>query len=158
MPVIELETRIKSSIEICFDLSRSIDLHEISTAHTHEKAIAGITKGLISLNEFVTWQARHFGIIQKLTSKTTAFQRPNHFRDEQQKGAFKFIIHDHYFTYNNGDVLMKDVFKFQSPFGPIGSLIDKFVMTGYLKKLLIKRNNIIKDYAESEKWKPVLHR
>ena len=125
--------------------------------HTqNEKAIAGITTGLISLNEFVTWQARHFGINQQLTSKITAFERPKYFRDEQQEGPFKFITHDHSFTYNNGEVLMKDVFKFQSPFGPIGSLIDKFVMTGYLKKLLIKRNDTIKEYAESEKWKPVL--
>lgn len=146
MPIIELVTRIKSSIEVCFDLSRSIDLHEISTAHTNEKAIAGITTGLIGFNEFVTWQAKHFGITQKLTSKITAFERPNQFRDQQQKGPFKFIIHDHYFVYNNGYVLMKDIFNFQSPFGTIGSLIDKFVMTDYLKKLLIKRNDTIKEW------------
>jgi len=38
MPQIELETIINSEIEICFDLSRSIDLHKISTAATKEKA------------------------------------------------------------------------------------------------------------------------
>ena len=57
MPTIKLETIIKSTIETCFDLSRSIDLHRISTANTNEKAIDGITKGLINLNEFVTWRA-----------------------------------------------------------------------------------------------------
>jgi hypothetical protein len=41
MPIIELTTEIKSTIEICFDLSRSIDLHKISTAYTNEEAIAG---------------------------------------------------------------------------------------------------------------------
>ena len=117
MPLIELQTKIKSTIEICFDLSRSIDLHKISTAHTKEKAIDGVTAGLINLNEFVTWQAVHFGVKQKLTSKITAFKRPFHFRDEQVKGAFKFIIHDHYFTIKNDVVIMKDVFSFQSPFG-----------------------------------------
>jgi len=47
MPVITLDTHIRSNIEICFDLSRSIDLHQISTAKTKERAIDGVTRGLI---------------------------------------------------------------------------------------------------------------
>ena len=82
MPRIELETEIKSTLEICFDLSRSIDLHRLSTAKTSEQAIAGTTKGLLNLNEWVTWQATHFGIRQKLTSKITSFDRPNFFEDD----------------------------------------------------------------------------
>lgn len=157
MPIITLKTYIKSNIEICFDLSRSIDLHEISTANTNEKAIAGTTSGLISLNKFVTWQATHFGIRQKLTSKITAFNRPFHFRDEQQKGAFKFFIHNHYFESQGINVIMKDVFEFQSPFGFLGKLVDRIILKDYLRKLLITRNNTIKDFAETEKWKLVLN-
>jgi hypothetical protein len=52
---------------------------------------------------------------------------------------------------------MKDIFKFRSPFGFIGKLVDKIILTDYLKKLLIERNNIIKEYAETEKWKSVLN-
>lgn len=157
MPTIILETQIKSSIEICFDLSRSIDLHKISTAETNEKAIDGIISGLINLNEFVTWEATHFGIKQNLTSKITKFDRPIHFRDEQQKGIFKFFIHDHYFEKQGENIIMKDSFNFQSPFGFIGNLIDKFVLTKYLTKLLKQRNAIIKNYAETEKWKTILN-
>lgn len=156
MPVIKLETVIQSSIDICFDLSRSIDLHQISTAHTQEKAIKGKTSGLINIDEFVTWQATHFGIKQQLTSKITAFDRPSHFRDEQVNGAFKFIIHDHYFKQKNNEVIMTDNFNFQSPFGLIGKIVDAIVMTSYLKKLLEKRNVVIKDFAETGKWKEVL--
>lgn len=157
MPTIELETQIKSDIQTCFDLSRSIDLHKISTAQTNEKAIDGRINGLINLDEFVTWQATHFGVTQKLTSKITAFNKPFYFRDEQLRGAFKFIIHDHYFSVQGDKVIVKDIFKFQSPFGYMGKLFDKIVLTNYLKKLLIKRNNIIKEYAESNKWKSVLN-
>ncbi len=155
MPVIKLEILIKSDINTCFDLSRSIDLHQISTAHTNEKAIAGRTSGLIELNEFVTWQATHFGVRQKLTSKITAFDRPYHFRDEMVKGAFKFIIHDHYFESQGDSVMMKDTFHFQSPLGFVGRLIDKFILTDYLTNLLVRRNNLIKEFAETEKWKQV---
>jgi hypothetical protein len=53
MSKIELETLVFAPIDRCFDLSRSIDLHKISTSHTNETAIAGVTSGLICLNEQV---------------------------------------------------------------------------------------------------------
>ena len=156
MPTIELKIEIKSIIERCFDLARSIDFHQISTAGTNEKAIGGRAKGLINFGETVTWEATHFGIRQKLTSKITAFERPFHFRDEQQKGIFKFIVHDHYFEQANDRVIMKDVFSFQSPFGILGKVFDKLILKNYLKKFLVERNNLIKEYAETTKWKTVI--
>jgi ligand-binding SRPBCC domain-containing protein len=157
MPKIELITEIYSTIEICFDLSRSIDLHKISTARTNEQAIAGRTSGLINLGETVTWQATHFGVRQKLTSKITAFDRPNYFIDEQTKGIFKSKIHEHKFEKLRDKVIMKDIFEFHSPFGLFGKLFNNLVLTNYLKRLLIDRNQIIKEFAETEKWKEVLN-
>jgi len=54
MPTINLKTEINADILICFDLARSIDFHSISTEKTNEKAIAGITEGLIKFNETVS--------------------------------------------------------------------------------------------------------
>jgi ligand-binding SRPBCC domain-containing protein len=156
MPIIELRTEIKSTIDICFDLSRSIDLHKISTAQTKEQAIEGITSGLIKLNETVTWQAIHFGIKQKLTSKITAFDKPNYFRDEQVKGIFKSFCHDHKFEQIENKVIMTDVFEFESPFGILGRIFNKLILTNHLRQLLTDRNNTIKEFAESEKWRTIL--
>ncbi len=157
MPKIKLKTEINSTIEICFDLARSIDLHKISTAKTNEQAIEGTTSGLINLNETVTWQATHFGVRQKLTSKITAFDRPKYFRDEQLKGAFKSIYHEHIFELIDNKVLMTDIFEFKTPFGILGNIFNKLILTNHLRKLLINRNNVIKDYAETDKWKLVLN-
>ena len=156
MPLIELETKIQSTIEICFDLSTSIDLHKLSTAKTNEKAIAGVTSGLIKLNDFVTWEAIHFGIKQQLKSKITQYNRPYHFRDEQQKGAFKKFTHEHNFEQVDDFVIMKDRFYYESPFGIFGTLFNKLVLTNYLKHFLEERNQMIKEYAESEKWKSII--
>ncbi len=157
MPIIRLTTEINAPIEICFDLSRSIDLHKISTAHTNEEAIAGRTTGLIELNETVTWQARHFGIKQKLTSKITAFDRPNFFEDQQVKGAFKSFKHEHKFEQIGEKVVMTDVFDFTAPFGIFGRIFCKLVLKKYMTNLLVTRNQVIKEFAETEKWKLVLH-
>ncbi|MCT3899654.1 SRPBCC family protein [Elizabethkingia anophelis] len=156
MPVIELRTHINTDIHLVFDLSRSIDLHSISTAKTNEKAIAGITSGLISNGETVTWQATHFGIRQTLTSKITAFDMPFHFRDEMLKGAFKYIKHDHYFEKTNTGTLMTDIFRYDSPLGILGKIFNKLILTRYLRQFLLERNQIIKDFAESDKWRQIL--
>lgn len=156
MPTIELKTIIDADIEICFDLSRSIDLHQISTAHTDEKAITGRTEGLIELGEFVTWEAKHFGFTQQLCSKITAYDRPVHFRDEQIKGAFKYIVHDHYFEVENGKTMMTDVFDFEAPLGLIGKLVSNLILKNHLQRLLENRNKVIKAFAESGDWKKVL--
>ncbi|MFK5983626.1 MAG: SRPBCC family protein [Flavobacteriaceae bacterium] len=156
MPRIELRTEIKADIKVVFDLSRSIDLHKISTEHTNEQAIAGKTSGLIGMNESVTWRAKHFGIYQNLTSKITKFDRPNYFADEMQHGAFKQFKHKHQFSELNGVTLMTDVFDYQSPFGILGKLADKLFLEKHLTELLTERNRIVKEFAESDKWKKLL--
>jgi ligand-binding SRPBCC domain-containing protein len=156
MPCIRIETYIKADINLCFDLSTSIDLHKLSTAKTNEEAIAGTTCGLIKLNETVTWQATHFGIRQKLTSIISVYKKPFHFRDEQLKGAFKSFKHDHYFEQIGDQVLMTDVFDFESPYGIFGHCFNKLVLTKYLTRFLQERNQMIKTFAESDTWRSLL--
>lgn len=156
MPTLQLTTCIQSTQEIVFDLSRSIDVHKISTQKTDEEAIAGVTTGLIRLDEWVTWRAKHFGIYQKLTSKITTFDRPNSFTDEMVKGAFKSFKHQHIFKKTEHGTEMIDIFEYKSPFGIFGKLADSIFLKSYMTNLLKERNQIIKDFAESEKWKMVL--
>lgn len=147
MPVIRLKTLIRADIQICFDLSRSIDLHSLSVSDTDEKAIAGRISGLIELGETVTWEATHFGIRQQLTSKITAFESPFYFVDEQVKGDFKSIHHQHIFERQGKNTVMTDIFHFRSPFGIFGNIFNFFVLTRYMKKFLTQRNQIIRQYA-----------
>lgn len=156
MARIVLETWINAPVERCFNLSRSIDLHKLSTAKTKEEAIAGRTSGLINEGEQVTWSAIHLGIRQKLTVKITKVDAPFYFRDEMLKGAFKSMCHDHIFEVHSGQTLMKDVFVFESPLGLVGKLFNAIYLTNYMKSFLLERNQMIKQFAESEEWRRVL--
>ena len=156
MSSIQLITEVNAPIDRCFDLSRSIDLHEISTRHTKEKAIASVTSGMISLNQSVTWRAVHLGIYQTLTSKITEFESPVFFVDEMVKGAFKSFRHEHRFESKGNITRMTDYLDFDSPFGILGKFIDFIVLKRYMTKLLVKRNLTIKEFAESDKWFKVL--
>jgi ligand-binding SRPBCC domain-containing protein len=156
MPRIELQTKINAKRDIVFDLSRSIDLHKISTEHTNEEAIAGKTSGLIGMNESVTWRAKHFGIYQTLTSKITQYDRPKCFTDEMVRGAFSEFKHEHHFKELSGETIMTDFFDYKSPLGIFGKLADKIFLKKYMTDLLTERNRIVKAFAESDKWKEVL--
>ena len=149
MPTIELFTQINAPIEIVFDLSRSIDLHMESTKQTGERAIAGHTSGLIELNENVTWRAKHFGIWQNLTSKITEYKYPDYFVDEMVSGTFKSFRHEHHFSTIDGQTLMKDLFVFESPFGLFGKFFNWLVLKKYMTGLLVERNRVIKEAAET---------
>jgi hypothetical protein len=87
MAEINIRTVIKAPIERCFDLARDIDFHTQSLSATEERAVAGRTSGLLELGETVTWEGRHFGIRQRLTSKITAYNRPHYFRDSMIAGG-----------------------------------------------------------------------
>lgn len=157
MPTIELKTKINAPIERCFFLSLSVDLHQLSTAETNERAISGVTTGLMKLNDEVTWRAKHFGIYQNMTSKISAYDAPNYFVSEMVRGAFKKLHHQHIFEWTGNETIMTDIFVFRAPFGILGELFSKIILTNYMKGFLIKRNNIIKEVAETSKWKSILH-
>jgi ligand-binding SRPBCC domain-containing protein len=156
MARIHLTTFIAAPAERVFNLSRSINLHSISTAHTNERAIAGVTNGLIKLNETVTWQARHLFKTRQHTSKITAMESPVFFVDEMTKGDFKSFRHEHHFKAVDNGTIMIDILEFESPYGLIGRWFNKIFLTKYLKRFLNKRNAVIKNYAETGKWKAVL--
>jgi len=149
MAMICINTRIHAAREIVFDLSRSIDLHLESTAHTKEQAIAGRRTGLIELGETVTWRARHLGCYHQLTTQITEMDYPSKFEDRMIKGPFKYLQHIHIFREEAGGTLMTDLFYFAAPYGLLGKIVTFCCLKPYLQALLRQRNSLIKTKAET---------
>lgn len=156
MPTITLQSFIALAPEHCFDLHRSVDLHVLSARNTEEKPVAGKTSGLLSLGDTVTWEARHLGIRQRLKVRITAMDRPYFFVDEMEEGAFRRMHHAHYFAAEGAGTSMRDVFHFESPLGPLGSLANYLFLTNYMRNFLMVRNQVIKEVAESGQYQQYL--
>lgn len=156
MPVITIEVRINAPVERVFDLCRSIELHEESAAATGERAIAGRTSGLMGPGEMVKWRARHLGVRQTLTSRIVLFDRPRRFRDSQIRGAFARFDHDHHFAESEGGTLMRDVFDYTSPLGPLGRIADRLFLERHMRRFLADRCEAIRRVAESDDWRRFL--
>ena len=157
MSHIHLTTFIKAPIERVFDLSRSITLHKVSTSKTDEKAIAGVTSGLISKDETVTWQAKHLFKTRQFTSKITEMQSPLLFIDEMIKGDFKNFRHQHHFKKVENGTIMIDLVDFESPYAALGKIVNSVFLKKYIEAFLVKRNTTLKEYAETGKWKVILN-
>lgn len=156
MPIIHITTFIAAPVERVFDLSRSIEFHKKSMSHTGEDAVAGVTTGLINLHDTVTWKAKHFRKMRYMKVKITAMNKPFSFTDELEKGDLRSMKHEHHFKQIENGTLMIDIFRFETPYGFIGKAVNKLFLRKYFEKLLQQRNDSLRLYAESDKWKFVL--
>ena len=148
MSIVRVETLIKASAEVCFDLARDIDVHVRTTTGSGEKAVAGVTSGMMELGDFVTFEAVHFGVRQRLTSQIVEFDRPRMFADQMVKGAFKRMRHEHIFEPVEAGTRMIDVLDFRSPLGPVGAVVDSLVLARYMERFLKERGQKLKLVAE----------
>ena len=156
MPTIHITTFIAAPVDVVFDLSRHIGLHQLSMSKYKEEAVAGTRMGLIEKGETVTWKAKHLFKSRILRSKITEMKKPEMFTDEQVQGDFKTMKHDHHFKPCDNGTIVIDLFEFESPYGILGKWINRLYLTNYMKHLLEQRNKTIKEFAESGKWKKLL--
>jgi ligand-binding SRPBCC domain-containing protein len=148
MTTINLTTKIKAPKQIVFDASRNIDVHQQSASKTNEKAIAGITSGLINLNETVTWRGKHFGFYLTHKTKIPVMNFYDYFVDEMERGKFKSFRHEHFFEEENGITTMKDKLQYETPFGLFGELFDILFLEKHMTRFLLERNKVLKEVSE----------
>jgi ligand-binding SRPBCC domain-containing protein len=147
MTTIHITTQIKAPIQQVFDLNRNIDVHQQSASKTNEVAIAGVTSGLINLNETVTWRGKHFGFYLTHKSRITAMNLYSYFVDEMEEGKFKSFKHEHFFEQKEGFVLMTDHLCYETPFGIFGKLFDGLFLKKHMTNFIINRNAALSKIA-----------
>ncbi|MGW7412900.1 SRPBCC family protein [Streptomyces sp. NPDC054863] len=145
----EVVTRIGTSPAAVFDLSLDVDLHTASMAGSGERIVGGVRAGRMVLGDAVTWEARHFGVRWRMTSRITAYERPGHFVDEQVTGPFKRWHHAHWFEPDgHGGTVMRDVVEFAAPLGWLGTGVEAVALDRYMRGLIAARNVHVRECAE----------
>jgi ligand-binding SRPBCC domain-containing protein len=152
MERIRRETWIDAPVERCFLLSLSVDLHVASARSSREKAVAGVTTGLIGEGETVTFRGRHLGVPVKHTSRIEVLRPYSHFRGTMISRVFEHFEHDHYFAAMNDGTRMRDEIRFSASWGMAGRLATRLFVRRRLRAMLMERNSFLKRMAESEEW------
>ncbi len=131
-----------------FDLARDPDVHVETASESGERIVTRTGSGLLELGDEVTFEARHFWIRQRLTSKIVVLELPVRFVDEMQRGAFKSLRHEHRFDPVDGGTRMTDTLDFEAPFGLLGMAAGKLFLEGYMRRFLERRGEALKRIAE----------
>jgi len=111
--------------------------------------VSSLASDLLGPGDVVTWEARHLGVRQRLTSKITRFDAPRSFEDEQVTGPFASFWHRHEFTSRDDVTVMTDLVRYRAPFGPIGWLAERVFLDRYLRGFLERRATRLGVLAES---------
>lgn len=156
MNKIEFNTHIKAPIERCFDLTRSIDFHKLSINPVKEESVAGCTSGLIGHNQHALMQSTLFGLRFSTELKITKFNPPFFLSYEIADSNFHSVVHDYYFYDISEETVMVNHFYYKPKWGLIGELINILFLEKYISRIITKRNDLLREYAETEKWREIL--
>ncbi len=149
MGSLRLDTLIRVPLERCFDLARSIEVHCETAAFTAERAIApGRTSGLLEGGDLVVFEARHLGFRRRLVAEIVEFDPPHRFVDVMRKGAFRSLRHEHLFEAVDGGTLMQDLLDWEVPAGPLGRVVDRWIVGPHMEWFLATKQANLKRYAE----------
>jgi len=149
VPTITVDTSIHAPQAVVFDAARDIALHCRTTDWTGERAVAGVTHGLIGLGESVTFEAVHFGVRQRLTGQVVEMEIPHRFVDVMLRGAFAELRHTHEFLPEGTGTIMRDTLEWRAPLGPLGRLADALFLVRYMTKFLVRRGTALKSAVEA---------
>jgi ligand-binding SRPBCC domain-containing protein len=126
-----------------------VSAHLSSTAQTEERLVSSLASDLLGPGDVVTWEARHLGVRQRLTSKITQFDAPRSFEDEQIAGPFASFWHRHEFRGRDDATVMTDLVRYRAPLGPIGWLVERVYLDRYLRAFLRHRAAHLRALAEA---------
>jgi ligand-binding SRPBCC domain-containing protein len=148
---IEVVTEIDAAADVVFGLELDMDVHAASLAASGETATTSSGRRRVALGDEVTFRARHFGVVWRMTSRITAYEPPRRFVDEQVRGPFRALHHEHVFDHlGAGRTRMTDRMTVSAPLGLLGHLATRMLLAPYLRRLLMRRSAHVKRLAESE--------
>ncbi len=146
---VEVITKIQASPQRIFDIKLDSQTHAASLASTRETSTTSSGQPVLSLGDTVTFRAKHFGLWWTLTSRITELNRATRFVDQQVRGPFAYLRHEHLFEAQpDGSTLMIDRMSFRPPFGLLGRSGER-VLSAYLRRLLRQRASYVKTLAEA---------
>jgi ligand-binding SRPBCC domain-containing protein len=147
---VEVVTLIRAEPEVVFDLELDVDVHAASMATSRETAETSTGRPSLGPGDEVTFTGRHFGVSWQLVGRVTEYDRPRRFVDEQVRGPFRRLRHEHLFeAVGDGTTRMTDRLSFTAPLGRLGAVAARAALAPYLRRLLERRAAYVRGRAEA---------
>lgn len=79
-------------------------------------------------------------------TEITHVSKPNFFVDEQRFGPYKFWHHQHIFREVEGGIEMEDIVSYAVPFGMIGRIVNRFIISKKIKEIFSFRSRKLEEF------------
>ena len=156
MGFIHITNFIAAPSEIVYDLSRHMLLQKTAMEKIGGKQVRGVSSGLLSNQDIVLWNIHFLKKDFLFNLKITDLTPGLFIQEEMFQGSFESFKHlRHFKKIQNGTLVIDEIF-YSLPKKFWSGWIDRFFVNGKLHELLKERNKILKEYAESNKWKALL--
>ena len=156
MPVIHLTTIVHAPVERVFNLSRHRGLYVQCMQWHPQKHSASKSLGLLEEGELLSWQAKIFGKNRLFRTKLSQMQPVGFLQQVMPQSNWIHICHQQHFKPLANGAVMIDEFSFQPAHPAWNNLFLRLLVTPRLRRLLERKNAIMKQVAESEEWKQYL--
>jgi ligand-binding SRPBCC domain-containing protein len=157
MSQIHLTTYIHAPADRVFDLSRSTGVHKALLRTYRNGSLEGATEGFIGSGDKITFGLTFMGRQRVLVTRIESFDPPREFTSVLVKGrgSLASMRHEQHFKPIENGMLLIDLLAYEPAYGFAGRLADKLLVKKFLKKYLESKNLLIKQYAESDKWRAI---
>ncbi len=156
MARIHLTTFMAAPVERVFDLSRHLVIYKSLFQGRKEQLTSVAASGLMNKDETISVMGKLAGKTRLIMLKMAAINKPESFIEEQVRGDMMSFRHEHHFKRVDNGTIVIDIVDYEQPKDFLGKIIGHFYLKGYLENLINRRNEFIRGYAESEKWRVIL--
>ena len=153
---IHLTTFIAAPMERVFDLTRHVALYRFLFNSRKELFSSGGSSNLLSQGETVSITAKHGGKTRLSMLRIASLEKPVRYVEEQWKGHLQHFRNEHHFKPAENGTILINLVEFGPPTDIIDRLLGRFYLRKYLEELIQARAELIRKYAETDKWRAVL--
>ncbi len=148
MKIYQLKTsqKLPISIDNAWDFfSNPANLSKITPEWLNFRVTSALAEKMYA-GLIITYQVRPLlNIPQTWVTEITHVNEPNYFVDEQRFGPYKMWHHEHIFKHlPDGEVLMEDIVSYAIPFGFLGRIANKFIVSKKVKEIFNYRSEVLK--------------
>jgi hypothetical protein len=156
MSALHVTNFIAASAEIVFDLSRHILLQKKAMEKIGVRQVRGISSGLRSTDDAVLWSLSFVKNTFFFSLKISECKPNEQITEEISKSPLVSFKHIRHLKSIKNGTLVIDQIEYELPDKWWARWVDQFFLRKKINELLQARNNVLKEYAESNKWRALL--
>ncbi len=141
------EQFVPVSMDVAWDFfSSPANLRKITPRYLDFEILSDIGEQKMYPGQIISYTVRPlFGISMRWTTEITHVEEGKYFVDEQRFGPYAFWHHKHFFTEDEGGVMIKDIVHYAIPFWFLGDIAHVLIVKSKLKEIFSFREKAVKE-------------